>query len=185
MKVVELPAPMVCAPPGVTWSSEGLLELPVIERLVVELCLTVTVAVPSIRRANDERSVEMVQTAGAGVAFGVAAGLAAGVAAGLAAGVALGLAAGVGISIGRVPSTLGVGVSIGVPPRSGVALASGVGVAMADGVGSGVAPEARSPTFRSTFGTESSKTALSMVTSPEPVTSIEIDAVSFFKRIET
>ena len=76
----------------------------------------------------------------------------------------------------NVGSTVGIGIG-----SSGV----GVGVATMDGVGTGVAPEARSPTLRFTFGTESSNTLLSIVMSPEPVTSIETVLLPLFNLIET
>lgn len=49
----------------------------------------------------------------------------------------------------------------------------------------GVPFAARSPTLRVTLGTSSSKTALLMVMSPEPVTSIETVSIPFFNLIET
>jgi hypothetical protein len=86
-----------------------------------------------------------------------------------------------------IGSSAGVGVGIGLSVRSGVATTSGVGVGVAitTGVGVGVAPEARSATLRLTLGTESSKTLLSTVTSPEPVTSTETDPVLFVSLIDT
>src|SRR5215217_123720 len=129
----------------------------------------------------------MVQTRGVGV--GVTFGLGVGVAVGEGVGVAV--AAGVGVGEGVVTSVSAVGVGVGfgsatvgsgVPVTSGV----GVGVATASGVGTGVAPDARSPTFRLTLGTASSKTLLSIVTSPEPVTSTSTASSKlFFSVIET
>src|SRR6185503_8263797 len=121
---------------------------------------------------------EQISGVGVGVALGV----------GVAVGVGVGVDAGVGVGVPVTVPGSGVGVGDGLVVTSGVAVASGVGVGVdvdGMGVGVGVAPDARSPILRFTSGTSSSKTALSIVTSPEPVTSTETVPISFFKTIET
>jgi hypothetical protein len=124
----------------------------------------------------------MVQgTIGVGVGVGVGAGVMLGV----------GVGAGVGVGVGVIGVGVGTGVEVGLGFGVGEGLTPGVGVALGDppgvapGLGAGVAVEAKSGTFRFTSGTESSNTLLSIVTSPEPVTSTETESVLFESVIET
>ena len=122
------------------------------------------------------------QDSGVGVGDGVAFGFGVGV------GVGVGVDNGVGVGVASPdpPPAAGVGVGDGLVLLPGVPLASGVGVAVEGGVDvDDVEPDARSVTLRLTSGTLSSKTALSIVTSPEPVTSTEAVPISFSKTIET
>ena len=143
------------------------------------------VALPSRDRITAIGSVLIVQTVGVGVGVGVAVGVGVGVAVGV--GVGVGVDEGVGVGTEITPPESGVGIGVGLILISGVANGPGVGVAVAitTGVGVEVALEVRSETFRLTLGTESSKTLLSTVTSPEPVTSTETVPVLFFNLIET
>jgi len=172
VKLAVPPAATVCEP-GVIWRSDDLLEVPVMVRLVEALWLTLIVVVESLPKSTVSLSTVSEQTAGVGVGVGVAVGVGVGVEVGVGVGVAVAL--GVGVVAGSDPLRSGVGIGSGLTLMSGVTAEAGVGVAVAEtpGVGVGVAPEARSPTLRLTLGTESSKTLLSTVTSPEPVTSIE------------
>src|SRR6185503_12725880 len=192
VNVAEPPLATVCAPPGVTWISEALLELALIERLVEELWPTLIVAVPSRLRANDGRFVVIVQTAGVGV--GVAVGLGVGVGVGVVVvppGFVVGSVVGlvppvpvVGLVVGFVPVPVPVPSTGSVVPVPPVVSIGGV-VDVVSGVGTEVAPAERSSTWRSTFGTSSSNTALSTVMSPEPVTSMETLSTPYFSVIET
>src|SRR5687768_3729104 len=106
---------------------------------------------------------------------------------GVGVGVGVGVGDGVGVAFGRGSPAGVVGVSTGESPgiSGNVGITSGngsIGVSgsgspvagvVLPGVGTGVAPAAKSPTFKVTFGTESSNTWLSIVMSPEPVTSME------------
>ena len=118
-------------------------------------------------------------------------------------GVGTGVGAGVGVGVGRgvglgLELGVGVGVADGLAPGLGVGDASGLGYGDAPGLGDGEAPglgvgtavgvgvaELRSGTFRFTFGTESSNTRLSIVTSPEPVTSTKTELLLLRSVIET
>src|SRR5215207_1134802 len=79
VKLAEPPALTLCAAPGVTCRSDGLLEIPLIETLVPRLWLTFMVAVPSRFRFSSDLLTEIVQTT-AGVGVGVAVGVGVGVA---------------------------------------------------------------------------------------------------------
>ena len=74
------------------------------------------------------------------------------------------------VVVGSVGVTVVGSVVTGVV---GVVVTGVVGVVVTGVVVLGVVPEAKSLTLRFTLGTESSKTRLSTVTSPEPVISIE------------
>ena len=157
---------------GETCRFEGLLEVPVTISPTPASWLTLILVEPSPPRGTMILSTVSAHTAGAGVGVGTALGVGAGVADGV------GVACGVGVGTGRMSpiSGIGSGVGSGFAVLSGVATGLGVGVGVAvsaTGDGVGVGPEARSPTLRATFGTSSSNTALLIVTSPEPVTSIE------------
>ena len=150
---------------------------------LVPLWLTLIVFVPSMLRIKLTGSVVIVQGAtGEGDGDGLGEGDGDGV------GVGVGVGAppprsGVGVGSGS-SSLIGVGVGSGSPPS--ISGGVGVGVAIASaGVGVGAVPEARSPTRRLTFGTESSNTPLSIVMSPEPVTSTDTESEPFFNVIET
>jgi len=99
---------------------------------------------------------------------------------------ATGLALGEGDAVGKPPpmSGNGDGVTSGTTGTIGDAVGLAEGVVL-DAVGTGVAPAARSATWRLTFGTLSSKTALSIVTSPEPVISTESESSLLRRRTET
>ena len=115
-------------------------------------------------------STESEQTVGTELGVGEAAGVGVGVADGV------GEVLGVGVGRGMVSPRSGVGSGVG----SGFAVLSGVGTETGVGVGVGITEpgvgvgvDARLATLRLTFGTLSSNTALLIVMSPEPVTSIE------------
>jgi len=183
VKVAATPPKTICDPPGETCRSEDLLDDPVIEIALKLVCAMTTVVVPSKPSETDPGTA--VSTHGS---IGVAVGDGDGVGAGVGVGVAVGAGVGVGVGIGGgvgVDCTGGVGVAIGV--GVGVAVTgpgSGNGGAMTP-CEAGVPDGARLPTLRFTCGTASSNTRLSIVTSPEPVTSADADVVPFVTLIET
>jgi len=165
-----------------------LLDVAVTATVLLELWLTLIVFVAPMPRIRLTGSVVIVHgVTGDGLGLGVAGGDGLGLGRGVAVGDGVGGGgppprSGVGVGTGA-PSLDGVGVGVGCAPstRGGV----GIGVATPIGVGVGVALEARSPTRKFTFGTESSNTRLSIVMSPEPVTSTETESLLFFNLIET
>jgi len=167
-----------------------LLEVPEIETALVELCVTTTVVEPSSTNDSVLGDATMLQVT-AGEGLGVGAGVGAGVGVGVAVGVGVGVGVAVGVGVGSgvdVGDPFGVGVAVGSPGDvSGDVLGSteGSGSGVEAGVGVAVAPVARSETFRLILGTASSNTALSIVTSPEPVTSTEIESLTLLSVIAT
>lgn len=133
------------------------------------------VVVPSRPRLNDVGFVVMVHTAGTVVVgFEGVVGVVGFVVVGSVGVVVVGSVGVVVVgSVGVVVvGSVGV-VDVGSVVPTGVVGVVVTGVVVTGVVVLGVAPEAKSATVRFTFGTESSKTRLSTVTSPEPVISIE------------
>ena len=159
VNVPVLPGLMVCA--ELTCKSEGLLDDPLIVRLAEELWPTLIVAVPSRSKVSDGRFVVILQTAGVGVEAGVALGVGLGFGFGVVVpgsmGGSIGSVGSVGL-VGSVGSTGVVGSFGGVVGSVGLVVSVGGVVEVVSGVGTGVAPAAKSPTLRLTFGTASSKT---------------------------
>jgi hypothetical protein len=118
---------------------------------------------------------------------GFGTGVGVGVGVGVTDGVGVAVAVGVGVGVASIGTGVGITVGVGDAPGSGVGTTEGLGVGEPTGValGVGVAPDARSSILRSTSGTESSNTRLSMVTSPEPVTSTDTKSLLFLRVIET
>lgn len=172
---------------GETCRSDDLLESPEIEMVLFEVWLTLIVVVDSVLMITALGSVVMVQNklgVGDGLGDGDGEGLGDGDGDGDGDGLGLGLEC--GSSDPNKPSSSGVGdaTTLAAGDALGDAAAS-AGLEPEIGVGTGVAPAARLPTCKLTFGTASSNTRLLIVMSPEPVTSTETVSSLVRKRIET
>ena len=137
--------------------------------------------VPSRLNLNSDVSAVIVHTAGTAGVVGVVGFVVVGVVGFVVVGV-------VGFVVVGVVGFVVVG-AVGVTVVGSVVGIVGVvvtGVVVIGVVVTGVVPEeAKFPTLRLTFGTESSKTTLSTVTSPEPVISIETMSPSYCNLNET